>query len=878
MARIFGILILCGLTGGIARGVEVSRVIKTFDFEERGLGNQEDLPMHWSKVVGPGLPHYVNGRLATDRHRGGQYSFRFDLNGGSLIYRYDPGLIRVDRGAHYRIEGFCQTTVLPNARARLTAYFVDSRGRTIEDSVRHSDLYAAKGDDEAWKNVGVSLTADSSDAQSIGIELELLQPANYQPSGSAGASLFNQDIRGSAWWDDITVRQVPVVTLSTDHAANIFGRDEPLRVLASISDQTYDDLILHVSVMNAASREVYQRTGAAEFLPAPAGEKTQSRQMWLDLPSMLPGWYQVTVATSSGTQALASRTLNLIVLADAGQPSQVDPRFGLVATGLNSQQWKPLADILPLIPAGRVKVTLWDAHQDVEAAHSDEFEALLARLDRLNIATTACLTAPPPGIAAKLGAPGWDGLSKLKPEDWQPQLSYLISRHSIHIARWQLGADGSFDFVSGPSRQSYDAVFGVFGKLTVQPDLAMPWPASIELPGKAPGGISLYVPTSILPSQIPLYVQDLKGQSDHPISLVLAALDRGQYGRAVQIRDFAQRFIYALTADAPAIDLPLPIATVEDDSGARFEPQELLIIIRTLTTTLSGARYKGKIAVGDGIDAFLFDRDGKGIIALWSKADSPGTKELSLNLGQRPLRLDLWGNAAPLLKPPGEKQDRVLLILGSMPIFLVDIDGPQAQLRASVALDQPLLESTFHPHERHIKFVNAYNQAITGSAHVKAPRGWTLNPPTFNFTLNPGETFDGMMTIQFPYNSVAGEKTLECEFVIAEQPNPSFSVPITVKLGLSDVGMQSFALRDGHDIFVQQEITNYGEHPINYTVFAMYPDQARQERLVYSLAPGATTIRKYRFVNVSPTQTAPVRVGLKELQGNRILNDSVEVR
>ena len=34
-------------------------------------------------------------------------------------------------------------------------------------------------------------------------------------------------------------------------------------------------------------------------------------------------------------------------------------------------------------------------------------------------------------------------------------------------------------------------------------------------------------------------------------------------------------------------------------------------------------------------------------------------------------------------------------------------------------------------------------------------------------------------------------------------------------LGLSDVGMQTIALRDGNDIIVQQMITNYSDKPIN---------------------------------------------------------------
>src|SRR4051812_399229 len=116
-------LSLCSLlavalaTAASAQPTDVKRVLRTFDFEERRLGNNEDLPMHWAKVDGPGLPHYVNGKLTSDSARGGQYSFRFDLNGGGLVYRYGPGLIRVQRGAHYRVEGYCRTVPLRNARA-----------------------------------------------------------------------------------------------------------------------------------------------------------------------------------------------------------------------------------------------------------------------------------------------------------------------------------------------------------------------------------------------------------------------------------------------------------------------------------------------------------------------------------------------------------------------------------------------------------------------------------------------------------------------------------------------------------------------------------------------------------------------------------------
>ncbi|MGH7213230.1 MAG: NEW3 domain-containing protein, partial [Tepidisphaeraceae bacterium] len=190
----------------------------------------------------------------------------------------------------------------------------------------------------------------------------------------------------------------------------------------------------------------------------------------------------------------------------------------------------------------------------------------------------------------------------------------------------------------------------------------------------------------------------------------------------------------------------------------------------------------------------------------------------------------------------------------------------------------PLLESSFEPHTRHIRFVNPYRQAIGGTFKLRPPTGWQISPPTFTFNLNPGETFDREVTIEIPYNSLAGAKSIAAEFQVQAEKNSSFTVPITLKLGLSDVGMQTLALRDGKDVIVQQMITNYGDKPIDYTAFSIYPGQARQERLVTNLGAGRTTIKRYRFTNVKVAPDAKVRVGVKELVGTRILNDEVAIQ
>ena len=855
---------------------EVSRTLKTFDFEERRLGNDEPLPMHWAKVHGPGLPHYVNGRLATDRHRSGQYSFRFDLNGGGIVYRYGPGYIKVQYGAHYRIDAYCQTTVLPNARARVTAYVTDVDGHPIADSVRHSELYAATKDGEPWRRLGVEVSADSPNADSLVIELELLQPMQYAKSRLAERTLFSQDIYGSAWWDDITVSQVPQVALRTDHPGNIFTRGEPLRMSVLVNDRFTDDLVAQLSIKNAEQREVYQRTGSPDVQAGGAGEDRRKR-LTVELPPQPPGWYEVSMAMSSRGQPLGTQSLDFVVLPDGGKPTSPDARFGFIATDLPFETWDTLPQILPLLSAGRVKLPVWSKWGQVEESDGPGFDRLLARLQDAGITPTACLVDLPPKLADKLNGPGWGQLLKSPAEDWRPDLAFLVSRHVNHLERWQLGADGNESFVTDPSlREVYRRVYREFSLLADKPDLAMPWPAWFELSGKLPATVALGVPPSVLPSQLPLYLQDLRGRTDHTVSLSLQLLDAGKYGRKVQIRDLAQRVVYALAVAARQIDLPFPFAAVHDGDGLGLHPQELFLVMRTLTTTLSGARFSGRVALADDVEAFLFDRGGQGILVLWGRADVSSVKTLDLNLGERPVSIDLWGNVTPLPRPAGEQRGRVGLPVGPMPIFLVDIDGPQAQLRASVSIDRPLLESSFRPHTRHIRFNNSYDLSITGTLHLKGPPGWTLNPPTFNFSLAPGQGFDRDLTIQFPYNSFAGPKPIKCEFYIQGEKDPAFTVPLTLQLGLSDVGMQTMALRQGKDVIVQQLVTNYGESLINYTAFALFPRQARQERLITNLPPGATTIKKYRFENA--WKEGKVRVGLMELEGNRILNDDVDVR
>ncbi len=863
-----------------ATPADPSRVLHTFDFEERGQGNTEDLPMYWQKVSGIEFPHYVTGRITTDRHRSGTHSFRMDLDGGNCTYRYEPGRIHVQAGARYRVEALCQTTALSHARARVSAYFTDIDLHPLPATVRHSDLYSGDSTEDGWHTMAVEVTADAPDAAFLVVQMELLQPDQYASTSLGQRSLFLQDVHGTAWFDDVSISQVPEVTLSTNSPINIFHKSDVATLIAQVDDRSADDLTVQLQVTDSQGRRVYQRTGDdAASTSQPLGPGL--RKMTIALPAVTPGWYRASLITTSHGVLVGQQSLDWVRLADDDPATVPDPRFGVIATDLPADAWSQLPRLLPLLSVGRVKLALWSKTSDIQQMDAAVLDKLFDNLRQEGIFARGCLLSLPPKLAESLNGSGWLQLLTARDDAWQEQLSFLISRNANHFERWQLGADGTDDFANNQDMQKvYAKVRGKYAGLLDKPDLAMPYPMSYELPTPLPASLALSVPPSILPSEIPLYLQELQGH-DANLSVSLSSVDAEAYDRETRIRDMVQRVVCSIAGGATQIDLPLPLEPHTHGERVTYEPTEMVVIQHTLLSTLGGAVFRGKLPLADDIDAYLFDKAGQGVLVLWDKNDVVEAQPLAVNLGEHPARVSLWGNVSPLLHagaPDPSGSGQVLLKVGRMPIILTGIDSEMGQLRASVSFDQPLIESSFTPHTRHVRFSNPYTSPIGGVLRLRGPLGWTMNPPTFTFTLNPGETFDHEVAIEIPYNSVAGKNVVVADFNLQAERHSRFTVPVNLMLGLTDVGTQSMAYRDGRDVVVQQMVSNYGEQPIRYSAFATFPGRPRIERLVSSLGPGRTVIKKYRFNDVPQNKPAKIRVGLKETEGTRILNDEVDLK
>src|SRR5690606_24091307 len=164
-----------------------------------------------STIARPGFPLFGRMFLTRTEPLAGNWSFAFALDGASMAARIPPKVIPVLPGADYTVSVFIRTDGLEHARARLVAMLYDQHGRPIEYSMASSELVNTLGD---WQEVAIRIPASPSTAADLVIELQALQPAQYETAVPGQPQL--RDVRGHVYFDDLIVRHEPRVKIETN--------------------------------------------------------------------------------------------------------------------------------------------------------------------------------------------------------------------------------------------------------------------------------------------------------------------------------------------------------------------------------------------------------------------------------------------------------------------------------------------------------------------------------------------------------------------------------------------------------------------------------------------------------------------------------------
>lgn len=857
------------LTRGLLPG---SRILKTFDFEEKKLGNHEDTPMFWDKVAGRGFPLYSTGKFDTTSARSEKTSFRLTLDGGSAAYRLQPGRFPVVPSADHFVIGFVKTSALAHARAQITAWLADKDGNRLEGTQVHTRPYASPTGKDDWTLLHMFIPGNNPKAASLVLEMALLQPQQRAAQALGPFDLYQQDIKGSAWFDDLVVFQLPRLAVHVNAVAGIVPPRHKAELSLTVSDLGRDHLTAHLLVQDAAGREAHRQQWSFH---------TDPKTLWTQNIALGPlpaGLYTATLNVHDRKGVVARRQARFASLETTVERPQVAPEFGIDATAWPVEAWGELPTALLHANAGLVKLPAWrrDMSEDALIRRDQPFDNLINALQRHEIRTVASFSEIPSALTVRLNEKSDSILALLDvdPNIWKPYVSFILARYANRVDLWQLGRAGDA-FHANDSRypRLYTKTRGELAALLPDSPLVIPWNALYDFDAaQYPRAIlDLRLPPAIRPAHIPAYI-DSFAQQKVGVLAAIEPLDEFKYPRDARLNDFAQRLVYARTANPRAVLMTLPLSRRATLTESVTEPEELLLVFRTIAQTLSNATYQGELLLHPGVKAFLFDRRGTGTLVLWNEKASDPETTLAIALGKSPVQVERFGRTSPVPTDKGIAKLRVT----TAPLIITNIDARMAKLRGSFSLGAPTVPAGVGAFQTTVHLVNPYDAPMNGSLHVRGPSGWTVDPPVIPVTIKPGEMLSAPVTLRYPFTAFAGPKVITGRLTLEEDLPRSMELLAHTTLTSDEVDMECFAIfAPNGDLVLQQMISNTSNAPLNTQAYALVPGMARQQRFVLDLQPGHTVVKRFTFPGAAALSGKAAAMGLRQPDGKTLLTKAV---
>jgi hypothetical protein len=159
------------------------------------------------------------------------------------------------------------------------------------------------------------------------------------------------------------------------------------------------------------------------------------------------------------------------------------------------------------------------------------------------------------------------------------------------------------------------------------------------------------------------------------------------------------------------------------------------------------------------------------------------------------------------------------------------------------------------------------------------PKNWSVRPRVIPFSAGAGETFSREIDIRFPYNAEAGRKDLIADMVIDADRAYRLQIRSKFEFGLGDVDVRTLTQwLAGDELLATITVTNRSEDRLDMFCFVVAPDRPRQERVIAGLPPGGTVVKSFKIRDARGMIGKPLRVGLREVKGSRVVNYAVPVR
>lgn len=893
------------------------RTVSSFDFEE--FDNPRDLPFDWFRAqddpavrTRPGFPIYNLAQLDFTTAWRGQGSVRLPTHGGSTSLRLETGVIPVFPSADYRIAAMVRTLGLHHARARLAARFISDAGEPIGASETHSDLIRTGGD---WRPVQIDLRGDYSDAAFLQIDLELLQPREFGTNTLGAHQVWPEDVDGDAWFDDVTISQLPRIEVGTTAPANVVVAPDRPELRVVVRDLTGEDLSARVRVYDIDGKvaDTWERSiGAGRTVTT-----------WTPELDRL-GWYRATIEVANGQTPVGAGWCDFAWLppvysepGGAGAMPLGDKdreRFGVVLSELPDEMAPHLGEMVLNAGVGAVTfpaVTRATTAENVAARLGRLKPVIDAVMERGCTVTLSVPRVPDKLVRARRLDPD-DALGMVASDEevWGPVLLPILDRYGQRIDRWQLGAIGDRRATErGGLAELVTAADTSLATLVPGPIVTIPWAPEFAPPGGVEA-LAVAWPLSLGAASMRALGESW-GEGE--VSVVFTPVDEDEYGLRAPVTQLVKHTVeYWRTMPGVYSEVsgPNSRAALLDPwrwTGGRHPqamPRPELAAWRTLADRLAQRRVVARLETVPGTRCYVLAPDehappGRGgALVVWREAGADsGTLRLFLGEGKI-TRIDPFGNAepVPLIKVNDAAGPRRVheVAVGDVPAFIEGVDVDLVRFVASFRVDPVFMPARAVEFDRTIRFDNPWNVPINGTYYVVQPggpdtpgeapdRSWAISPRHGSFNLAPGESAELPLSVAFTQAQQAGRTEFVFDIrLVADRDYGTIRVTAPVEIGMErvrlDLTYRPFPTPTGPDLAVEASITNVADEPIALIVEAFAPGHARIRRSVSDLPPGQQVTRRFEFENgASELVGKQVAVRVTDVDAEERLADVVTI-
>lgn len=924
----------------ITRPDAARRVVARFGFE-RHLDDPSraelfELPRFWdlaqdgSPIVGsrPGFPRWNRAQFDDSTAHRGESSIRLDARGGSTALRLQPGVAPVFPRTQYLVSARVRTRNMTHARAALVARYLDRANQPVEGSQVISRLVTAPHEPgEEWTLLSVTLAGTFDRAAFIQVDLEILQPERLATPTLGRHQLWPEDFDAAAWFDEVTIVQLPAVHLSVDAPGGVVAWPSRPAIDVWVRDLTGEDLTAQLILQDASGRVLDQTTRIL------VGGHTRWR--WEPtLPAL--GWYRVVLELRSRSRRVGSAVVDLLWTpaehARASTPSarghRDRARFNLILDPWPAAADRPLAELVRAAGPGMVTVPVWsrsltaDQTPDLVSSLAPMITRWAAEARRVSLS----LREAPSQITERAPVHPSDPLPVFVTDEdtWRPFLLPLLDRFGQTVSRWQVGQPDWEGRLPATPRDATAAALGrVLSRMSPGPMIALPWPVELASGGVFDAGpadaeLILAVPAELEPDAVAELTRDRLAALPAGQTLTVALEARIPENHAP--RHAAEQLVKQLVSawaslapgqvagaasdrgPAPGIAIDQPWFWASSDGLTREpvgRPTPQLLAFRTAIDQLAGRRVLGRFPAAKGVTCWILGPEsgqGPGALIAWQSAASETPAAFEAFLGHDAITItDIFGNRADLTP----RHDRLghlwhRVELSSSPVYIEGVDTRLALFVAGFSATPTTLAPTGAEQPIELILQNPWPARVSGRLAILEPggltsdpasrdRAWRFAPRAQNFVMDPGATLRLPVAVTFSEVEESGPKLLvaEVELATSEQYPPILvAAPLEVALpGLTaDLSSRRAPTSTGPDLVVDVQVTNRSPRPTTLSISLFAPGQPRQRTSVTDLQPGTTATRRFVFPGQADALRGQVvTLGVQPEEGTGRLNRSLRI-